>query len=230
MSVRPRRTALLVRAGSILILIAALASCSRSKPVGTVTTVTVPPSSSATHTSTSASASTSPSRTAAPKTRSSSPTLVHLPGPCDTLLPLAAVDNALNRSLKGKTAFIVGTPEKDIKRLAYINCRYGVTSAKGTPPVEIGVSLYQSAAAAQARIQATVDDYVNNGAHDSTTRVAGHAAHLLTGGRGPGLTAPTLVLADGQRTVAVSVAKPIPPAAQRKALVALATLADKATR
>lgn len=223
MGVRTRRAALALRAAGAVAALGALASCSSSTPAPTVTvTRTLPPS--APVTSAPATPVPSSSTTAAPTH------LTKLPGRCGSLLPLASVNNAVNRNLKGKTAFVVGVPEKDIKRLGYINCRYGVRPGHPTPTVEIGVSLYRTSAAARARIRPTVSDYVDNhGARDSTTRVDGLPAHVLTGGSGAGYTAATLVLADGQRTVAVSVADPIPPSGRTKALTALATLADKRT-
>jgi hypothetical protein len=155
-------------------------------------------------------------------------TMRHLPGTCDDLLPAAAIDNALGRSLGGRTAFVVGLPEKDIGRIGYLNCRYGLPSANAAAKAEIGVSLYTSAARAAARIPATVGDYSNHGARSSSVTVKGHRASVLTGGRGTGYTEPTLVVAAGQRTVAVSVRESA-GARARKDLSALAALALQQT-
>jgi hypothetical protein len=153
-----------------------------------------------------------------------------LPGTCDDLLPAAAVDNALGRSLGGRTAFVVGLPEKDIGRIGYLNCRYGLasTQANAVAKAEIGISLYQSAALAAARIPATVGDYSGHGARSASTTVDGQQATVLTGGTGAGYTEPTLVVADGQRTVAVSVHESA-GARARKDLSALAALALQKT-
>jgi hypothetical protein len=214
-----------LRVAGAVAVACALAACSGStgapKPTRTVT-VTVPPSTPVT-----TPASTSPAPT--PTTSAPPAHLTKLRGRCDSRLPLLAIDNAINRDLGGKTEFVVGVPEKDIKRIGYINCRYGVTSANGTPAVEIGVSLYQTPAAAQARIAPTVEDYQNHGASASDVQVSGRPAKVLTGGSGAGYTAATLVLADGQRTIAVSVADPIPAAKRTDALKALAALADRRT-
>jgi hypothetical protein len=153
-----------------------------------------------------------------------------LPGTCDSLLPAAAVDDALGRSLGGQTAFVVGLPEKDIGRLGYLNCRYGLpsgsagSSATAVAKAEIGVSLYKDAQAAAARIPATVDDYVAHAATSHTTQVNGQQATILTGGVGAGYADPTLVVASGQRTVAVSVHEAAGGRAT-KDLIALANLA-----
>ena len=171
--------------------------------------------------------STSP---AAPSTTPSPSTLRQLPGTCDDLLPAAAVDGALGRSLGGQTGFVVGLPEKDIGRLGYLNCRYGLpagssgTAAGAVPKAEIGVSLYKDAPAAAARIPATVDDYVAHGASSRTVQVDGQQATVLTGGAGADYADPTIVVASGQRTVAVSVHETA-GAQATKDLTALAGLA-----
>lgn len=114
-------------------------------------------------------------------------------------------------SLAGTTAFVVGQPEPDIGRVAYLNCRYGVTGTgtAATPKIEIGISLYDSAAHATARITATVDDYTAHGATATDTTVDSLTATMLTGGVGAGYDVPLLVVASGQRTVAVSVASSV---------------------
>jgi hypothetical protein len=172
-----------------------------------------------------------PSTTSTSAAPSPTSTALHqLPGTCDSLLPAAAVDNALGRSLGGQTAFVVGLPEKNIGRLGYLNCRYGLangspgTDAGAVAKAEIGVSLYKDAQSAAARIPATVDDYVAHGATSSTTQVDGLPATVLTGGAGAGYADPTLVVASGQRTVAVSMHEKA-GAQATKDLTALAHLA-----
>ena len=149
----------------------------------------------------------------------------HPPVPLDRIALFMTAD-LLGRSLGGQTAFVVGLPEKDIGRLGYLNCRYGLpdASAGAVAKAEIGVSLYKDAQAAAARIPATVDDYVAHGASSSTTQVDGQSATILTGGTGAGYTDPTLVLASGQRTVAVSMHESA-GAQATKDLTALAHLA-----
>ncbi len=154
--------------------------------------------------------------------------MTKLPGTCLDLLPAAAVDNALNKTLAGKTSFVVGTPDKTIGRVGYLNCRYGVRN-NAMPAVEIGVSLYRTAAKAAARITATADDFGNHGASSAKVQVDGAAATILTGGRGVGYDSPTLVLATGQRTIAVSLGNALPLAGRTKNLTALARLALERT-
>jgi hypothetical protein len=93
------------------------------------------------------------------------------------------------------------------------------------PSIEIGVSLYTTAAQAQRRLTATIDDYVSHGATRSATAVAGHPAVLLVGATDPGYNVPLLVLAFGQRTVAVSLSERVAAAARNRAMAALAALA-----
>lgn len=180
---------------------------------------TVPAHRSSAHSGTGTSGST------APAPSSSTPATTILPGSCDNLLPMSAVEGALGRAIAGRTAFVVGVPEKDIGRISYLNCRYGLPAdAKGAAKVEIGVSLYQSAALAAKRIPATIDDYVtNHGAQQKPATVGGKPATVLTGGTGSGYDIPTIVLSSGQRTIAVSVAEAA-GADPTKDLVAVATL------
>ena len=189
---------------------ALLAACSSSSPtqVVTVTTTHTP---SVTTPTTVAAPSTSASSTHSP----SATQQTELPGTCQTLLDDSAVFSAVGvRTLPGEDEFVVGKAEPDIHRLAYLNCRYGVTGRSGTPAVEIGISLYATAGYAARRITATVDDYTAHGASSSTTQVLGQQASVLTGGTGSGYDVPTLVVADGQRTVAVSIAASVTPAAR----------------
>jgi len=182
----------------------ALVGCS-TKLHGHPSTVTV------TLRSTNTSASTS-STIAAPTSPVAIPTAhaTRLPGTCEDLLPLSAIDEALGRPVKGATAYVVGVAERDIGRIGYLNCRYGLplgrAGATATPMIEIGVSLYETSAQAARRIPATVDDYTNHGATATQTTIGNVAATILTNGVGTGYTAPTIVAATGQRTVAISIA------------------------
>jgi hypothetical protein len=159
--------------------------------------------------------------------------LSKLTGTCDTLLPDTSISAVLGGPpLAGVDAFIVGKPEPTIGRLGYLNCRYGVTGAGATAKakVEIGVSLYSTAEKAASRIAATVDDYTAHGASGQPTTVDGQTATMLTGGVGAGYEDPLLVVASGQRTVAVNVA-PSVASGQRSTddATSLATLALKGT-
>jgi hypothetical protein len=106
----------------------------------------------------------------------------------------------------GKTSFIVGVAEPTIGRLARLDCQYGITTAivkkkpVSTTKVEIGVSLYQTAAQAAARVAGTVQAYRSSGATPTQVAVGQYPATILTGSGEP-----TLVVAAGPRTVAVTV-------------------------
>jgi hypothetical protein len=155
-------------------------------------------------------------------------------GTCYSLLSLYDVQQAVGHRIPGKTAFVVGLPDKNIGRLGYLNCRYGIPAAapgaSATPQIEIGVTLYDTPAQAQRRVTGTIQDYVANGATSAQVSLAGQPAVILTGGSGTGYTVPLLVAASGQRTVAVSLDDPATSAAQRtRILSALATLALNST-
>jgi hypothetical protein len=204
----------------------ALAACTSAKPVRVVTVTRTP---SPTRAASSAPASTSPA--ASPGATATRQTA--LPGTCDTLLPDLSVKNAIDiNTFTGTDAFVVGQPEPDIGRLAYLNCRYGVTgkAAAATPAVEIGISLYRTPAQAAARIAATVDDYTAHGATATDVTVQGKQASMLTGGVGTGYDVPTVVVSSGQRTVAVSIASTVASGAKaRTDATALASLALQRT-
>jgi hypothetical protein len=191
---------------------ALIAACSSAKPTQVVT-VTTTPTPTLTAPATESAPSSSPDSTHSPTQQQ--PT--ELPGTCDTLLDDASVHDAAGvQTLPGEDAFVVGKPDPVIHRLAYLNCRYGVTGegAAAEPAIEIGVSLYATSTDAANRITATVDDYTAHGASTSTTQVLGLRATVLTGGASAGYDVPTLVVADGRRTVAVSIGKSVASAAK----------------
>jgi len=164
----------------------------------------------------------SPSRSARP-----SPTAVatgepSLGGRCEDLLSVGTVNIALRRTVVGRTAFVLGVAEPDIGRLTYLNCRYGLAApVKGKPApvplVEIGISLYNSSAQANRRVQATIDYYRAHGAGDRPVRVGSTPGTMLSG---YGL--PTVVVAAGPRTVAVTVTPKLLTAGTTGQLTALA--------
>jgi hypothetical protein len=155
--------------------------------------------------------------------------LTKLDGTCDTLLPDYSISQAVGGDqLAGTEAFVVGKPDPAIARLGYLNCRYGLTGAgaAATAKIEIGISLYATPAKAAARLSATVDDYTAHGATGAPATVDGRRATMLTGGAGPDYDVPLLVVAAGQRTVAVNVAPGVATGAKATAdATALATLA-----
>lgn len=152
-------------------------------------------------------------------------------GTCDTLLPASSINIAVGRPVIGKTAFIVGVAEADIGRTAYLNCRYGVSTATvakkkvETTLVEVGLSLYKTPAQAAARVQNTVESYLNSGAIQQKTNVGSSVGTLLVGNGNP-----TLVVSSGIRTVAVTMsAKVVGLAKTQVATAAVAAAALAAT-
>lgn len=141
------------------------------------------------------------------------------------MLPLGSIVNAIGRTIGDVTAFVVGQPDATIGRLTYLDCRYGVSRPNPIPVIEIGVSLYRTPDKAAARVASTVDDYTRHGATATRTTVQGVPATLLEGGSGAGY-GPTVVLADAQRTVVVTLRAGAIAASQvREDLLALAALA-----
>lgn len=216
----------MVRRAACLLLLAGLAACTSSKPARVVT-VTAQPSPGQSGTATAMPSA--PATTPAPTTSA----MTQFKGTCDSLLPDPSVDDAIGvASLPGTDAFVVGKPEPDIHRLAYLNCRYGVTGkgSKAKPAIEIGISLYGTADEASSRVSATVDDYTAHGASSSDVKVGALPGSMLTGGVGDGYSVPTLVVASGQRTVAVSVGTSVATGAKAtKDATSLAALALKQT-
>ncbi len=189
--------------------LALLAACSSS---GSGQGSTQPPKTvyvTASSTPPSTSASASPSTTAAPRP------VTKLTARCDSVMPLLDLQDALDVDIAGKTSFVVGLPDRGIGRLAYINCRYGlVGGTTAVPKVEIGVSLYNSAAQAAKRLNGTIADYVDHGATRTPITVSGHDGSILVGSA-PGYDIPLLVVASGQRTIAISVISRLVPTSAR---------------
>jgi hypothetical protein len=199
----------------VLIVAVLLGGCTQAAaPGGKASTATSGPVSST--------AAASPSRSVRP-----SPTAVatgepSLGGRCEDLLSIGTVNIALRRTVVGRTAFVLGVAEPDIGRLTYLNCRYGLAApVKGEPApeplVEIGVSLYQSSAQANRRIQATIEYYRTHGAGDRPVQVGSAPGTMLSG-----YGMPTVVVAAGPRTVAVTVTPKLLTAGTTGQLTALA--------
>lgn len=198
-----------------------LTGCTKASPPTGASTSSASTTGGATSTSASSSASASPTPTRTGPAR--------FGGTCADLLPVTSVDEALGRPVVGKTAFIVGVAEPAIGRLARLNCRYGIPAAvKGkpapTPKIEIGVSLYNATARAASRVQATVEDYLSHGARSAQVTVDQYPGTVLTG-----YGDPTIVVAAGPRTVAVTGATVSVGKAPAASLTALAALTLKAT-
>jgi hypothetical protein len=191
---RRRTTAAAAWALSAAIL---LAGCSKAEQRATDAT----PSASTVSASASSGGSASSGSASAP-----TPTLpTSFAGTCADLVPISAVEDALGRPVVGQTAYVVGVREPNIGRVAYLNCRYGISTAvvKGkkvtATKVEIGISLYSTAKQAASRVAQTVDSYRSSGATQSAAQVGSYPATVLIGSGNP-----TLVVAAGNQTVAVT--------------------------
>lgn len=219
-----RRTCLLV---ATLAGVLVVSGCSSTPKAGRTVTKFVDPS-PLPSTSASSSTTTSASPSGPPPTPPAS--MTKLPGRCDGKLPVTLVSSTIGQDLPGRTAFVVGKPDPSIHRVTYINCRYGLADPNATPTVEIQVSLYGTAGQAAARIAPTVTDYENNGATVQKATADRIPARILTGGTGAGYDTATLVLAFGQRTVAVSLSDQIASSKRVEDLTKLAALAVKRTQ
>lgn len=171
---------------AIAVVACAAAGCTSGGESSAAAT-TAPPASG----SSSASATPTPSATAA------------LPTGCDSMLPFTDLDRALGRPLFGETSFTLGLAQPSIGRTGRITCRYGLAKGgRGAAPVEVGVSTYVDTESATERVEATVAQERKQGATYTTETVSGLPATLIST-----RTAFTAVLAQGSRTIAVTVAR-----------------------
>ena len=132
---------------------------------------------------------------------SPSPTLA-LPAGCDALLPFTDLDQALGRPLFGETVYIKGVPQPAIGRTGRVTCRYGLTrGGRGVAPVEVGVSTYKDVGSAADRVQDTVAQLRREGGSSASEATVAGVPAFVVGNR----TSVTCVLAQGTRTVAVTV-------------------------
>jgi hypothetical protein len=163
--------------------------------------------------------STPPVTSASASPSSTAPRLAtKLTATCESVMPLLDLQDAIDVDISGKTSFVVGLPDRGIGRLAYVNCRYGlVGGASAAPKVEIGVSLYKSPAQATKRLDGTIADYVDHGATQTPITVSGHEGSILAGSSAKGYDIPLLVVASGQRTIAISVISRLVPTSVRSA-------------
>lgn len=214
------RTAVVsIVAAAALTCAACSGGSSKKSPATMTVTTSVTPTVSPT-------AGTSGTPTVSP-TKSAKPTSsTTLGGDCFSILPVTAVDRAVGAPVLGKTAFIVNEPDASVGQVERVNCRYGLRPAaagKKAPParVEVSVSLYASNSLAIKRIDATEEEWRQNGATPHAVKVARSGGIVLTG-----FGNPLLVVAAGPRTVAVNIAPDVTKTAnQDKVLTALAAAA-----
>lgn len=125
-----------------------------------------------------------------------------LPPGCESLLPFTDLDQALGRPLFGETRVVEGVAQPSIGRTGRITCYYGLPKGgRSAAPVEVGVSTYTDAESATQRVTATIAAGRTSGTtSESTATIAGQPATVL--GSKTGFT---VVVAQGNRTIAVTV-------------------------
>jgi hypothetical protein len=189
---------MLLRRAFLLVLVGLLgAGCSGGDDDPDAAATSAPPSSTA-----SGSATPSPSPTAG------------LPTGCDSMLPFTDLDRALGRPLFGQTVFTEGVAQPSIGRTGRVTCRYGVArNGRGVPPVEVGVSTYTDIESATRRVQATISQLRSTGATQAEATVSGLPATVLGTG-----TSFTVVLAQGSRTIAVTLQRALGGSPDRAAV------------
>jgi hypothetical protein len=166
------------------------------------------------------SSSPAPSATAS-STPSATPTPA-LPAGCDAVLPFTDLDQALGRPLFGGSRFVLGVAQPSIGRTGRVTCQYGLApNGKGAAPLEVGMSTYKDAASATDRVEATVAGLRSGATSQKTATVAGQTATVV--GFKTGVTA---VLAQGERTLAVTVSRSISDPGKAALAVAEKVLAN----
>jgi hypothetical protein len=138
-----------------------------------------------------------------------------LPGGCDEMLPFTDLDQALGRPLFGRSRFVQGVAEPSIGRTGRVTCQYGLAAdGRGPIPLEVGVSTYADSDSATERIAATVTALRSGAVAQKTATVAGQQATLITTKNDY-----NLVVAQDDRTVAVTVSRRLHVASPERAAI-----------
>ena len=127
----------------------------------------------------------------------------NLPGGCDQMLPFTDLDQALGRPLFGQSRYVLGVAEPSIGRTGRVTCQFGLAAnGRGPALLEVGVSTYKDADSAASRVAATVAALRAGALSQKTATVAGQPATMI------GTKADyNLVVAQGDRTVAVTLSR-----------------------
>ena len=167
------------------------------------------------------SSSPAPAATTGPSTPSATPT-PNLPVGCDVVLPFTDLDQALGRPLFGGSRYVVGVAQRSIGRTGRVTCQYGLPAiGKGAAPLEVGMSTYKDAASATERVAATIAGLRSGATSQKAVTVAGQPTTVI--GYKLGVTA---VLAQGERTLAVTVSRSISDPGKAALAVAEKVLAN----
>jgi len=142
----------------------------------------------------------------------------NLPGGCDQMLPFTDLDHALGRPLFGPSRYVLGVAEPSIGRTGRVTCQFGLQpNGRGAAPLEVGVSTYKDADSANERVAATVAALRSTATSQRSATVAGEQAVLIGTKKDN-----NLVVAQGDRTVAVTIARTLHVASLDKAAVGVA--------
>jgi len=142
----------------------------------------------------------------------------NLPGGCDQMLPFTDLDHALGRPLFGPSRYVLGVAEPSIGRTGRVTCQFGLQpNGRGAAPLEVGVSTYKDADSAKERVAATVAALRSTATSQRSATVAGQQAVLIGTKKDN-----NLVVAQGDRTVAVTIARTLHVASLDKAAVGVA--------
>lgn len=156
-----------------------------------------------------ASSTTGSGTTSAAPSSSAPPPLV-LPDSCAAMLPLTELDAALGTGLPGSVSYVRGQPIPDIGRTDRITCGFGVVTGQdgAAQPalLEISLASYSDPAAAADRVVVTTADRQTAGDRVAAASVGELAAVALTG-----VSATTLVLADGTLTYSLTLLRAVVP-------------------
>jgi hypothetical protein len=141
-----------------------------------------------------------------------------LPGGCDQMLPFTDLDQALGRPLFGQSRFVLGVAQPAIGRTGRVTCQYGLAAnGRGPALLEVGVSTYKDAGSATSRVSATVAALRSAATSQKTATVAGQQATMI------GTKSDyNLVVAQGDRTVAVTLSRKLTGVKLDNAAVAVA--------
>lgn len=145
-----------------------------------------------------------------------------LPGSCANIAQTSEVNSALGSQFRGDPIYIKDVAIKKIGRQGRVTCRYGLTKKSATgasPPVEIGVSLYATAAQASTRLRVTAKSETDNGATSYNAAIGAADGTVLSGRSGV-----LVIFGQARVTVAVSVARGLGGGKPAKTAAALATV------
>ena len=142
----------------------------------------------------------------------------NLPAGCDQMLPFTDLDQALGRPLFGSSRYVLGVAEPSIGRTGRVTCQFGLQpNGGGAAPLEVGVSTYKDADSANERVAATVAALRSTATSQRGATVAGQQAVLIGTKKDN-----NLVVAQGDRTVAVTIARTLHVNSLDKAAVGVA--------